>query len=239
MEEWNRKLLWMIINRNMREMYLYDPIPARTNSTIKYTSLQFYYTKEYYHDYKQVKKLSETSLVGKMMLQHKRLLLSIIFYIPQPSYCLQTLTATTHYGLVTCWTMLVQQSLLLAVCWAPVQSTASQNCQQQHRNRGVHACVTPPSSCVSGMYTEEDRRKTTDRNPLRSDSRRGKKRLYWLRYDYNGLVGRVITTGSIIAEPVFEYQLRLNRQKRLRTAAKSSKNLRQKWLNSEVKKIKV
>ena len=56
------------------------------NNTIKYTSLQFYYTKEYYHDYKQVKKLSETSLVGKMMLQHKRLLLSIIFYIPQPSH---------------------------------------------------------------------------------------------------------------------------------------------------------
>ena len=37
--------------------------------------------------------------------------------------------------------------------------------------------------------------------------------------NYNGQVGRVITTGSIIAEPIFEYQLRLNRLKRLRTAA--------------------
>ena len=28
------------------------------SSTLKYTSLQFYYTKEYYHDYKQVKNLA-------------------------------------------------------------------------------------------------------------------------------------------------------------------------------------
>ena len=72
------------------------------SSTIKYTSLQFYFTKEYYHDYKQVRKPSQTSLVGKIMLPHQKLLLSINLYIPQPSYCLQTLTATTHYGLVTC-----------------------------------------------------------------------------------------------------------------------------------------
>ena len=82
-------------------------------------------------------------------------------YIPQPSYCTQTLTAATHYGLVTCWTMLVQQSMLLAVSWASVQNTASQNCQQQNRNRGVHVYVTPTCSSVSGMHTEQDRRKTT------------------------------------------------------------------------------
>ena len=74
---------------------------------------------------------------------------------------LQQKFAPAHHTLVTCWTMLVQQSMLLAVSWASVQNTASQNCQQQNRNRGVHVYVTPTCSSVSGMHTEQDRRKTT------------------------------------------------------------------------------
>ena len=66
----------------------------------------------------------------------------------------QTLTTTTQYGMVTCWTMLVQQSMLLADSWAPVLTldhrTASNKTEQELgcTRVGVHHLVVAFQECI-------------------------------------------------------------------------------------------